>query len=463
METTEPAQVDADRWGALLRGGGRVVPRQPGARLAWPSTATRARTPRAGRGARSPARTAEGRADRKSRSSSRCSSSTRRDRRAPSARCPTAPGGPLRPRAEGASSSDLDAPRRRAVRRLRRGAVRPRLARPGPPRAHDRRRRGRGQGAAPGRRRGRRGRPAQPRARRPDPQAPRAGTRRAARVLAELRERISDELDYEVEAQHQRRLERRFRGHPHVRVPRVHTGPVGAPRAGDRVRRRAAGRRDQRPRRRGARPHRRDRLPLLLRPRVARRHRRRRPASRTTASLCPDGRLCLLDFGLLRDLEPDYRRGRARHHARARRRRRAGRSRRPVGLGYLPDPEAFDPDALLEHLGDRRRVDARARLPPDRPRVRRPDPRARLPAALAVLRGDAPHEHAAADAAAAPHGAAGARAARRAARGRRLGRDRRRAPLAESPSTVTRARGSRLLRPPRSPTADRRARCSPRW
>jgi len=32
-------------------------------------------------------------------------------------------------------------------------------------------------------------------------------------VLGEIREPISDELDYEIEAQHQRRLERRFRGH----------------------------------------------------------------------------------------------------------------------------------------------------------------------------------------------------------------------------------------------------------
>ena len=65
----------------------------------------------------------------------------------------------------------------------------------------------------------------------------------AGAVLAEIRERISDELDYEVEAQHQRRLERRFRGHPHVRLPRVHTALSGAPRAGDRVRERRAGRR----------------------------------------------------------------------------------------------------------------------------------------------------------------------------------------------------------------------------
>ena len=45
----------------------------------------------------------------------------------------------------------------------------------------------------------------------------------AAALLSEVRERIADELDYEIEAQRQRRLAGLFRGHPHVRVPRVHT------------------------------------------------------------------------------------------------------------------------------------------------------------------------------------------------------------------------------------------------
>jgi predicted unusual protein kinase regulating ubiquinone biosynthesis (AarF/ABC1/UbiB family) len=42
-------------------------------------------------------------------------------------------------------------------------------------------------------------------------------------LLAELRERIGEELDYELEAQHQRRIERLMRGHPFVLVPRVYT------------------------------------------------------------------------------------------------------------------------------------------------------------------------------------------------------------------------------------------------
>ena len=40
-------------------------------------------------------------------------------------------------------------------------------------------------------------------------------------LLAELRERIAEELDYELEAQNQRRIGRLVRGHPFIRVPRV--------------------------------------------------------------------------------------------------------------------------------------------------------------------------------------------------------------------------------------------------
>jgi len=50
-----------------------------------------------------------------------------------------------------------------------------------------------------------------------------APTLDAKPLLAELRDRIGEELDYELEAQHQRRVERRFRGHPFISVPRVRT------------------------------------------------------------------------------------------------------------------------------------------------------------------------------------------------------------------------------------------------
>jgi predicted unusual protein kinase regulating ubiquinone biosynthesis (AarF/ABC1/UbiB family) len=171
----------------------------------------------------------------------------------------------------------------------------------------------------------------------------------AGAVLSEIRERISDELDYELEAQHQRRLERLFRGHPHVRLPRVRTDLstrrvlvteyVDGLRA-DELKHLGDAERDRvgeiafrfffelvwRHGAVGGDPH------------------------PDNCILCPDGRLCLLDFGLLRDLDADYLQG-ERDIMRALAdqdpwRVHDGLSR----LGYLPEPQAFDRDALLEHL-----------------------------------------------------------------------------------------------------------------
>ena len=171
----------------------------------------------------------------------------------------------------------------------------------------------------------------------------------AGAVLAEVRERISEELDYEIEAQHQRRLERRFRGHPHVRLARVHTdlcsrrvlvteyvdalGPqeiqdlpeAERDRVGEIVLRFYFG--------------------LAWRDAVV-----AGDPHPDNCLLCEDGRVCILDFGLLRDLEPahvDAERGVMRAVA--------GGDAQGVhdglaALGYLPEPGAFDPAELLEHL-----------------------------------------------------------------------------------------------------------------
>jgi predicted unusual protein kinase regulating ubiquinone biosynthesis (AarF/ABC1/UbiB family) len=171
----------------------------------------------------------------------------------------------------------------------------------------------------------------------------------ARALLDEVRERISDELDYELEAQHQRRLERRFRGHPHVRVPRVHTelcarrvlvtehvaglgtkgidGLVDAER--DRVGEIAF----------------RFYFGLAWRDSVI-----AGDPHPDNLLLCDDGRVCLLDFGLLRDLDADYLEGeRAVMHAIAERDAEGVHDGLSV-LGYLPEPRAFEPAALLEHL-----------------------------------------------------------------------------------------------------------------
>jgi predicted unusual protein kinase regulating ubiquinone biosynthesis (AarF/ABC1/UbiB family) len=42
-------------------------------------------------------------------------------------------------------------------------------------------------------------------------------------IIAEVQERVSEELDYELEAQNHRMFARHYRGHPFIRVPEVHT------------------------------------------------------------------------------------------------------------------------------------------------------------------------------------------------------------------------------------------------
>src|SRR4051794_1780934 len=166
----------------------------------------------------------------------------------------------------------------------------------------------------------------------------------AGAVLAEVRERVSDELDYEVEAQYQRRLERIFRGHPHVRVPRVRTdlatrrvlvteyveGVPGAEIRGlDDAERDRAGE-----------------IAFRFFWGLARRDGIvAGDPQRDNCILCADGRLCLLDFGLLRDVDAAYMAA-----ERAVIRAMAGRDAQRLhdglsSLGYLPGG-GFDPDAL---------------------------------------------------------------------------------------------------------------------
>jgi predicted unusual protein kinase regulating ubiquinone biosynthesis (AarF/ABC1/UbiB family) len=124
-----------------------------------------------------------------------------------------------------------------------------------------------------------------------------------ARALAlEMRERIGEELDYELEAQNQRRIERLMRGHPFVSVPRVHTDIstrrvlVSEYVVGERF---EAVRRAEEPQR--------DRygeivfrcfFGLVYRDRIV-----LGDPHPGNYLLRPDGRVCFLDFGLLRDVD----------------------------------------------------------------------------------------------------------------------------------------------------------------
>jgi predicted unusual protein kinase regulating ubiquinone biosynthesis (AarF/ABC1/UbiB family) len=124
----------------------------------------------------------------------------------------------------------------------------------------------------------------------------------AKALAAEMRERIGEELDYELEAQNQRRIERLMRGHPFVAVPRVRTD-LSTRRV--LVSEYVEGERFETVRR--AQEAQRDRygeivfrffFGLLYRDRIA-----LGDPHPGNYLLRPDGRVCFLDFGLLRDVD----------------------------------------------------------------------------------------------------------------------------------------------------------------
>jgi predicted unusual protein kinase regulating ubiquinone biosynthesis (AarF/ABC1/UbiB family) len=126
----------------------------------------------------------------------------------------------------------------------------------------------------------------------------------AKALFSELRERISEELDYELEAQHQRRVGRLLRGHPFIFVPRVDTA-LSTRRvltteyvAGERfeaVRESAETERD----RYGEIVYR-FYFGLAYRDRIA-----LGDPHPGNYLLRPDGRVAFLDYGLLRDIDPE--------------------------------------------------------------------------------------------------------------------------------------------------------------
>jgi len=121
-------------------------------------------------------------------------------------------------------------------------------------------------------------------------------------LLAELRERIAEELDYELEAQNQRRIERLLRGHPFFRVPRVSmdlcTRRVLVSEYVEGARFEAVRRADVAQRDRYGEIVFRFFFGLLYRDWIA-----LGDPHPGNYLLCPGGRVCFLDFGLVRDAD----------------------------------------------------------------------------------------------------------------------------------------------------------------
>jgi predicted unusual protein kinase regulating ubiquinone biosynthesis (AarF/ABC1/UbiB family) len=124
-----------------------------------------------------------------------------------------------------------------------------------------------------------------------------------AKALAiEMRERIEEELDYELEASNQRRIERLMRGHPFIRVPRVYSELctrrvlVSEYVRGERFE--AVRQGDEAQRDRYGEIVFRFFFGLLYRDRIA-----LGDPHPGNYLLCRDGRVCFLDFGLLREVD----------------------------------------------------------------------------------------------------------------------------------------------------------------
>src|SRR5215212_8189602 len=202
----------------------------------------------------------------------------------------------------------------------------------------------------------------------------------AKALASEMRERIGEELDYELEAQNQRRIERLTRGHPFLRVPRVHTRlSTRRVLVSDYV----EGERFEAVR--GADEAQRDRygeivfrlyFGLLYRDRIA-----LGDPHPGNYLLCPDGRVCFLDFGLLRDVDAARVAGERAIALAVRRRDAAALKAALLAGGYLPPDRADLVDA--DRRGrDRTRPDGEERaamrvqinqftLPPDSILIRR--------------------------------------------------------------------------------------------
>jgi predicted unusual protein kinase regulating ubiquinone biosynthesis (AarF/ABC1/UbiB family) len=168
-------------------------------------------------------------------------------------------------------------------------------------------------------------------------------------LYGELKERIAEELDYEIEAQNHRAVARGFRDHPLFHVPKVHTD-LSSRRVlvtdllhGKRFE--AVKALDEAERDRFGEIVFRFYFTLLTQ------------LNRVCGDphpgnylLLDDGRVGFLDFGLMRTLDPWYLEG-ERALARAVVAEDAAEVHAILSrLGYLPEPAAFDPEALLEWL-----------------------------------------------------------------------------------------------------------------
>jgi len=168
-------------------------------------------------------------------------------------------------------------------------------------------------------------------------------------LYAELRERIAEELDYELEAQNQRAVARAHRGHPFAHVPEVHT-ELSSRRV--LVSDLLAGARFEEVKQRDAAT--RDRFgEIVFRFYFGLVHHMGRVSGDPHPGnylLLEDGRVGFLDFGLMRVLDRGYL-DREASVAAAIDAGDAGAVHAALAdLGYLPEPDEFEPELLMAQI-----------------------------------------------------------------------------------------------------------------
>jgi predicted unusual protein kinase regulating ubiquinone biosynthesis (AarF/ABC1/UbiB family) len=170
-------------------------------------------------------------------------------------------------------------------------------------------------------------------------------------IAGEIRERIAEELDYELEAQNQRSLARIFRGHPFIAVPEVVTA-LSRERVLVTELVRGVGFEELK----GYPQEQRDRIgEIVFRFFMGCLYRHRQFSGDPHPGnfmLLADGRVAFLDFGLFKRLEA----GPVELELAAQRAVVEGDAvalhTLLGGSGFLPDPERVDPDELLAFVGD---------------------------------------------------------------------------------------------------------------
>ncbi len=165
----------------------------------------------------------------------------------------------------------------------------------------------------------------------------------------EIRERIHEELDYELEAQNQRRIARIFRGHPFIAVPEVVTS-LSRERVLVSEYMEGTGFEDLK----GYPQEDRDRVgEILFRfyfSCLYRHHQFSGDPHPGNSMLLPDGRVAFMDFGLFKRMPP----GTVELEIAVARAVIEGDTETIMRIGtetgFFPEPDKFDPERVLEHF-----------------------------------------------------------------------------------------------------------------